>query len=429
MNIVSMTQQLLLIIVFVSGLFDAPRQAHAEPDPGQLVFYHTDHLGSTTAITDATGKVLQLLEYDPWGQVVKDIGDNYAHYRYTGQEYDPEIGLYNYKARLYAPAIGRFISPDSVVPEPGNPQSLNRYAYVMNNPMRYVDPSGNSWWESFLIGLAAGIVGGIVFAFTLNPVLAGMAGGFVAGAIQGGIATGTWQGALMGGIMGAAMGMVGGGIVEAAGVWGAIGLAAASLGVGYATGGWAGVGNVLAMMAGGFIGGMIGYGIGSALSSIGTVDPGEAEFLGYEDDLEVVELPDAIQWPVGDVNPRITQPFTGTGPGQHSRINIANPLNAPVHSTENGRVIFVGQDISKGTNYILVQGDSGYQQDYFHTTPEPGIIPGARVTMGQIIGRTDLSGVTTGPHLHFAVSPGNFMNIGTRINPIGNYLLPFSYGY
>jgi len=139
---------LLLILAFTLSVVDRPREAHAQtPGPGQLVFYHTDHLGSTTVITDATGNVLQLLEYDPWGQVTKDIGLNYAHYRYTGQEYDPEIGLYNYKARLYAPAIGRFISPDPIVPEPSNPQALNRYAYVLNNPMNLIDPTGHDFWS------------------------------------------------------------------------------------------------------------------------------------------------------------------------------------------------------------------------------------------------------------------------------------------
>ena len=52
------------------------------------------------------------------------------------------MGLYYYGARYYDPTLGRFIQPDSIVPEPGNPQSLNRYAYVNNNPLRYTDPSG-----------------------------------------------------------------------------------------------------------------------------------------------------------------------------------------------------------------------------------------------------------------------------------------------
>jgi hypothetical protein len=52
--------------------------------------------------------------------------------------------LYNYDARLYDPVIGRFISPDSIVPAPFNPQSLNRYSYVLNNPLMYTDPSGQT---------------------------------------------------------------------------------------------------------------------------------------------------------------------------------------------------------------------------------------------------------------------------------------------
>ena len=61
---------------------------------------------------------------------------------YTDQELDAENGLYNYNARLYDPFIGRFISPDTIVPEFFDPQSLNRYSYVLNNPLIYTDPSG-----------------------------------------------------------------------------------------------------------------------------------------------------------------------------------------------------------------------------------------------------------------------------------------------
>jgi RHS repeat-associated protein len=182
---------LLLALAFISSLFDAPRQAHAEPDPGTLVFYHTDHLGSTTAITDATGRVLQLLEYDPWGQVVKDIGDNYAHYRYTGQEYDPEIGLYNYKARLYAAGIGRFISADPIVSDPLDPQSLNRYSYVINNPLKYVDPSGYWTWKKFWQKFGGYVVGGVIIFATL-----------VLTVVTGGAAAPLFIGAMLGGMIG-----------------------------------------------------------------------------------------------------------------------------------------------------------------------------------------------------------------------------------
>jgi RHS repeat-associated protein len=68
---------------------------------------------------------------------------------FTGQRFDGTIGLYDYGARFYDPALGRFISADPIVPKPGNPQALNRYSYVYNNPLRYTDPSGH-WLESLL---------------------------------------------------------------------------------------------------------------------------------------------------------------------------------------------------------------------------------------------------------------------------------------
>ena len=65
-------------------------------------------------------------------------------YHYTGQRIESNTDLYFYGSRWYDPVVGRFLQPDSIVPEPGNPQALNRYAYTLNNPMRYTDPTGHS---------------------------------------------------------------------------------------------------------------------------------------------------------------------------------------------------------------------------------------------------------------------------------------------
>ena len=61
------------------------------------------------------------------------------------QDNDANIKLMDYNARWYSSLTGRFISPDTIVPDPANPQSLNRYAYVVNNPVKYRDPSGHDY--------------------------------------------------------------------------------------------------------------------------------------------------------------------------------------------------------------------------------------------------------------------------------------------
>ena len=78
----------------------------------------------------------------PFGSMRSTTGSSGSSYKFTDQELDSETGLYNYDARLYDPEIGRFISADPIVPDPFNPQSLNRYSYVLNNPLIYTDPSG-----------------------------------------------------------------------------------------------------------------------------------------------------------------------------------------------------------------------------------------------------------------------------------------------
>lgn len=73
-----------------------------------------------------------------------DTGTVSVNHKYTSQELDSETGLYYYGARYYDPVLGRFISPDTIIQDPSNPQDLNRYSYVANNPVNYTDPTGHS---------------------------------------------------------------------------------------------------------------------------------------------------------------------------------------------------------------------------------------------------------------------------------------------
>jgi RHS repeat-associated protein len=83
--------------------------------------------------------------YYPYGETRWITGTLQTDFTYTGQRSEgPGLGgLMDYGARHYDPALGRFLSPDTIVPNPANPQDLNRYVYVRNNPLLYVDPSGH----------------------------------------------------------------------------------------------------------------------------------------------------------------------------------------------------------------------------------------------------------------------------------------------
>jgi RHS repeat-associated protein len=74
---------------------------------------------------------------------------------YTSQRENMEIGLYYYNARYYAPTLARFISADTIVPDPANPQSFNRYSYVLNSPLILTDPTGHWYYEPSCDCLAA----------------------------------------------------------------------------------------------------------------------------------------------------------------------------------------------------------------------------------------------------------------------------------
>ncbi|MFA5905541.1 MAG: RHS repeat-associated core domain-containing protein, partial [Desulfobacula sp.] len=100
-------------------------------------YYHTDALGSTAALSDSTGTLKESYAYSPYGEITSPgtLGNPYL---FTGRQLDRESGLYYYRARHYDPASGRFIQPDPI----GFDGGINLYAYVLNNPLMFVDPDG-----------------------------------------------------------------------------------------------------------------------------------------------------------------------------------------------------------------------------------------------------------------------------------------------
>jgi RHS repeat-associated protein len=103
----------------------------------------SDHLGSTAVTTDLNGVRTSEVRYMPWGADRYTYGTTPTTMRYTGQRSEASIGLYFYGARWYDPALGRFTSPDTVVPGNDSPVNWDRYSYVRNNPIASVDPTGH----------------------------------------------------------------------------------------------------------------------------------------------------------------------------------------------------------------------------------------------------------------------------------------------
>ena len=104
-----------------------------------VTYVHQDHLTGTSVVSDSAGALVSSISYSPFG--LTRSGNVPTSKKFTGQTLD-DTGLYYYGARYYDPEIGRFISPDPIVQSYANPQSFNRYSYVLNNPLKYTDPTG-----------------------------------------------------------------------------------------------------------------------------------------------------------------------------------------------------------------------------------------------------------------------------------------------
>lgn len=115
-----------------------------------LRYFHRDHLGSASVISDEAGTVLERLAYDPWGRrQYANGGTPPAGYSpattdrgYTMQEHLDEMGIVHMNGRVYDPTLGRFMSADPLIQAPSNLQSFNRFSYAFNMPLVLTDPSG-----------------------------------------------------------------------------------------------------------------------------------------------------------------------------------------------------------------------------------------------------------------------------------------------
>ena len=160
-----------------------------------IFYFHADHLGSSTVLTDADGEAYEHMQYFPYGEswVEETKSQIYFPYKFTGKELDPETGLYYFGARYYEPRISVWISTDPAladylpsledkvtarqqnklyIPEhslPGiggifNSRNLSLYGYTHENPVRYTDPDGRvAWVPLLLVGWAVYEVGSAAY--------------------------------------------------------------------------------------------------------------------------------------------------------------------------------------------------------------------------------------------------------------------------
>lgn len=128
-----------------------------EESDGEIKYYHPDHLGSTNLVTDANSNIVEETKYKPFGQI---LSGGESRFGFTGQEKDKETSLMYYGARYYSPFLRKFTQPDTIIQDVYDPQSLNRYAYARNNPVKYVDESGHFWQ----VILGGALIGGAIGA-------------------------------------------------------------------------------------------------------------------------------------------------------------------------------------------------------------------------------------------------------------------------
>jgi RHS repeat-associated protein len=207
-----------------------------------MLYLVTDHLGSIHTTVNESGLVSgsTSMDFGPFGErrstnwsgplatVFQKLQNVKTTRGFTGHEHADGLGIIHMNGRIYDPRLGRFLQADPFVQAPKNSQSLNRYSYVLNNPLGYTDPSGyfslnrfiKKWWRVIVATVvsyvtygaasewAAGWALGTGFGATAAPYVGAVIGGAVAGFVGGTIIAGTLKGAFHGAAAGALLGGV-----------------------------------------------------------------------------------------------------------------------------------------------------------------------------------------------------------------------------
>jgi len=140
-----------------------------------LFYVYTDHQGSILQLNDETGKLVEQRVYDPWGRArdpknwnnyLTDLGYRRTDRGYMMHEHLTAFGLISMNGRVYDPITMMFLSPDPYVQSPEDWLNFNRYAYCLNNPLKYTDPSGEFFFIIPFIGFSPN--GGLSFGVTIG---------------------------------------------------------------------------------------------------------------------------------------------------------------------------------------------------------------------------------------------------------------------
>ncbi len=114
----------------------------AQDDGADFDYFLSDALGSVRQLADESGEVTLARRYEPYGDVLESAGTGTTIYGFTGENLDSGTGLIYLRARFMQPSVGRFITRDTWAGDNTRPQSLNRWAYSLSNPVNHTDPSG-----------------------------------------------------------------------------------------------------------------------------------------------------------------------------------------------------------------------------------------------------------------------------------------------
>ena len=198
-------------------------------DTQNIAYLLKDHIGSIHTVLDEDAAITARMHFGAFGER-QDMNwqSAFTGYQYalnaittrgfTGHEQVDSMGIVHMNGRIYDPKLGRFLQADPIIQAPKNSQSLNRYTYVLNNPLSYTDPSGYFSVKSFVrlavAAVATYFTAGWASTWAGTWYAAGTAAnaaiaGAVAGAVGGAILTGTVKGAFYGALSGAALGAIG----------------------------------------------------------------------------------------------------------------------------------------------------------------------------------------------------------------------------